>query len=161
VRHLFSYLVFVGIPFAGLLLVLRLGQGVDAPIAVHGAYAVQPMAAAGMVCHQYLLTGADSTFRLMQSGRELSGTLGPLANVSVRGSLNGTDLTLEGEILPGTTPRHLACPVGDTLRVTAEVQRRGPVKRLEGRLWTSGCAECGAVGFTAARPRAYAGRRRA
>ena len=36
VRHLVAYLLFVGIPLAGLLGVLRLGQGIRAPQAVHG-----------------------------------------------------------------------------------------------------------------------------
>ena len=71
-RHLISYLLFVGIPLAGLLGVLRVGQRIPAPRAVHGAWAVQPMAASGRVCTRYLLSDADSTLTITQSGRQLT-----------------------------------------------------------------------------------------
>lgn len=160
-RHLLSYLLFVGIPLAGLLGVLRVGQGLEAPRAVHGSWAVQPMAASGRVCTRYLLSDADSTLIISQSGRQLTATLGPRAEVGLKGSVTGNEVALEGVILPGTTPRHMACSEGDTLRLTARLSAVREVRQLEARLWSSGCADCGAVGFTAARPREYHGRRRA
>jgi hypothetical protein len=159
-RHLLSYLVFVGIPLGGLLGVLRLGQRVVAPIAVHGSYAVLPMAPSGMACQAYLLGRGDSTVMLYQSGRQVTLKLGPSADVTLRGALIGTDLALEGVIEPGTTPRHVACPAGDTIRVTARVHRDGPLKRLQATLSAPGCVECSPVSFVAARPRQYQGRRR-
>jgi hypothetical protein len=158
-RQLLSYLVFVGVPFAGLLGVLRLGQKLDAPTAVHGAYAVQPMAASGLVCYRYLLTGGDSTIHLTQSGEQLAGTLGPNGDVNLLGTLSGADLSLKGVISPGGTPRHVACPVGDSVRVTARVSRWGQLKRLDAQLWTATTAQGPAVAFMAARPRRYERRR--
>jgi hypothetical protein len=159
-RHLISYLLFVGVPLAGLLGVLRVGQGIEPPRAVHGSWAVQPMAATGRVCTRYLLSDADSTLIISQSGRQLSGTLGPGAEVGLKGSLTGDRISLEGVIQPGTTPRHVACTEGDTLRLTARFSATGKVRQLEARLWSSACADCGAVGFTAARPLEYHRRRR-
>jgi hypothetical protein len=158
-RHLVSYLLFVGIPLAGLLGVLRVGQGVEAPRAVHGAWAVQPMAPSGRACTRYLLAGADSTLAITQSGRQLSGKLGPNGEATLQGTLTGAELALEGVIQPGGALRHAGCTAGDTLRLAARLGRDGSLKRLDARLWSSGCPECGAVGFTAARPRGYQGRR--
>jgi hypothetical protein len=160
-RHLLYYLLFVGVPLAGLLGVLRVGQGIEAPRAVHGSWAVQPMAATGSVCTRYLLSDTDSTLIIFQSGRQLSGSLGPRAEIGLTGALRGNEIALEGVIQPGATPRHIACSVGDTLRLTARFSATVELRQLEARLWSSACSDCGAVGFTAARPREYHGRRRA
>ena len=149
-RHLISYLLFVGIPLAGLLGVLRVGQGLQAPAAVHGAWAVQPMAASGRACARYLLSGGDSTLALTQSGRQLSGGLGPARDVALRGALSGTELALQGVVPPGDALRLAGCTPGDTLRLTGQLIRDGRVRTLEASLWSSGCAECGSVAFTAA-----------
>ena len=159
-RHLLSYVLFVGIPLAGLLGVLRVGQGVEAPRAVHGSWAVQPMAASGRVCTRYLLSDADSTLTISQSGRQLSAALGPRGEVALRGVLTGDRLSLEGVIQPGATPRHVGCAAGDTLWLSARIAAAGETRRLHARLWSSACADCSPVGFTAARPYYYRGRRR-
>ena len=103
-RHLISYLLFVGIPLAGLLGVLRVGQGIPAAAgrprllggAAHGRH--------GRVCTRYLLSDADSTLIITQSGRQLTGTLGPGAEVGLKGSLTGDEISLEGVIEPGPLP---------------------------------------------------------
>jgi hypothetical protein len=158
-RHLVSYLLFVGIPLAGLLGVLRLGQGLEAPRAVHGAWAVQPMASPGRACHRHLLAGGDSTLTISQSGRQLSAKLGPGDAATLRGRLIGAELVLEGAIQPGSALRHAGCAAGDSVRVAARLVGGGPVERLDARLWTSACPECGAVEFTAVQPRGHRGRR--
>jgi hypothetical protein len=158
-RHVLSYLLFVGVPLAGLLGVLRVGQWIEAPRAVHGSWAVQPMAASGRVCTRYLLSDADSTLTISQSGSQLTGSLGPEAEVGLRGSLTGNEISLEGVIQPGATPRYVGCTVGDTLRLTARFSASRGLRQLEAQLWSSACTDCGAVGFTAARPYQYYGRR--
>ena len=158
-RHLISYLLFVGIPLLGLLGVLQLGRGIEAPRAVHGRWAVAPMPASGRVCTRYLLSEADSTLTISQSGRQLTATLGPRGDVALRGTLAGDQVTLEGVIQPEATPRHVACEVGDTLWLTARVAAGAESRRLHARLWSSACADCPAVGFTASRPLYYHGRR--
>jgi hypothetical protein len=158
-RSLLSYLLFVGVPLAGLLGVLQVGQGLEAPLAVHGAWAVQPMPAPTRVCTRYLLSGADSSLTISQSGRELTATLGPRGEVALRGALDGNELSLEGVIQPVATPRHVACTVGDTVRLEGRVSSAAPLRELEARLWSSACAECGPAEFTVARPNAYHKRR--
>ena len=154
-RHVISYLLFVGVPLAGLLGVIRVGQGIEAPLAVHGAWAVQPMAAPDRVCTRYLLTGADSTLTISQSGRELTATLGPGDEVTLRGAITGYQVALEGVILPGAIPRYVACTVGDTVRLEGKVSSVFPLRQLEAGLWFSACADCGPTDFTIARPNAY------
>ncbi|HYC31614.1 MAG TPA: hypothetical protein VEB59_04950 [Gemmatimonadales bacterium] len=159
-KHLISYLLFVGLPFAGLLAVIRSGQDIKAPMAVHGAYAIQPMPRSGMACQAYLLGGGDSTLTIVQSGRQLTLRLGPTGDVTLNGTLSGETFWARGVIEEGATPRYVACPVGDTLRVTARVRRGGSVKRLDATLTSLACVECAPLEFSAARPRQYAGRRR-
>ena len=159
-RHLLAYLGFVGIPLAGLYAVLHAGEKVEAPMAIHGSYAVTPMAPTGFACYAYLLGGADSTVAVAQSGRQVSVSLGPRGEVSLQGRLVGADLTAEGVIRPGTTPRHVACPAGDTIRLSLQARREGRVKRLDATLLVAGCPECLPIGFVAVRSRGYEGRRR-
>jgi hypothetical protein len=154
-RSLFSYLLFVGVPLAGLLGVLRLGQGLEAPLAVHGAWAVQPMPALGRVCTRYLLSQSDSSLTISQSGRELTAALGARREVALRGALEGNAFALEGVIQPGATPRHVACTVGDTVRLEGRVSSAAPLRELEARLWFSACGDCGPTEFRVARPNAY------
>jgi hypothetical protein len=159
-RHWLAYLVFVGIPLGGLFGVLHVGQGIEAPTAIHGAYAVLPMAPSGFVCYAYLLGSDDSTVTVTQSGRQVTVALGPKGEVTLSGKLFGAELTAEGVIAAGTTPRHVACPVGDTIRMTVLAHREARLKRLDARLFVAGCAECEPIGFVAVRPRHYEGRRR-
>jgi hypothetical protein len=155
-----AYLVFVGIPLGGLFGILRVGEGVEAPMAIHGTYAVLPMAPSGFACYAYLLGSADSTVSVTQSGRQVSVALGPKGEVTLSGKLFGADLTAEGVIAAGTTPRYVACPVGDTVRMTIRAHREARVKRLDAKLLVAGCPECEPLGFVAVRPRHYEGRRR-
>jgi hypothetical protein len=159
-RHLLAYLIFVGVPLAGLYGVLRVGQGVEAPMAIHGSYAVVPMAPSGFACYAYLLGGADSTVVVAQSGRQVIVTLGPEREVTLSGKLAGAHLTAEGVIPPGITPRHVACPGGDTIRMTLQAHRDEQVKRLDATLLVAGCPECQPIGFVAVRSRRHEGRRR-
>ena len=159
-KHVLAYLVFVGIPLAGLFGILRVGQGIEAPMAIHGSYVVLPMAPSGFACYAYLLGGDDSTVTVTQSGRQVTVTLGPKAEVTLSGKLVGADLTAEGVIAAGTTPRYVACPVGDTIRMTVQAHRERFVKRLDARLFAAGCPECDPLAFEAVRPRHYEGRRR-
>jgi len=86
VRHLVAYLLFVGIPLAGLLGVLRLGQGIRAPQAVHGRYVVTHLESPG-TCQAYLLSGDSS---LMNSTR----AAGVLLQAAYRESAGRTSVTL-------------------------------------------------------------------
>ncbi len=148
VRHLLAYLAFVGIPLAGLLGVLRLGQGIRAPQAVHGRYAVTRLDSAG-ACQAFLLSG-DSSLIMTQSGQQVTATLGRTAAVTLRGSVSGSTLTLAG-VVPAALPREAACPVGDTMRLVGQARRAPDHGRLDGTLAFLRCAECSTATFQAVR----------
>jgi hypothetical protein len=147
VRHLLAYLVFVGIPFAGLMGVLRLGQGIRAPQAVHGRYAVTHLESAG-TCQAYLLSG-DSSLTMTQSGREVTASLGRAGAITLRGRVDGSTLTLAG-VVP-VLPALAACPVGDTVRLVGQARRAPDHGHLDGTLAFVRCADCAATEFHAVR----------
>ena len=148
-RHLLAYLLFVGLPLAGLLGVLRLGQGIRAPQAVHGQYAVTRLEAAD-ACGSFLLSG-DSTLTLAQSGRQVTAALGPGGTVALRGALSGSELTLAGVLPPGAAPRQAACPVGDTLRLIGLARPAPDHGQLDATLRFAHCRDCLPTDFSAKR----------
>lgn len=148
-RHLFAYLLFVGVPFAGLMGVLRLGQKITAPQAVHGTYTVTQLEGANS-CQSALLSG-DSSLTLTQSGRQISATLGPGGAVTLRGALSGSEIALAGVLPPGAVAHRAGCPVGDTLHLTGLARRTPDHGRLEATLRFSRCADCPSASFSAVR----------
>jgi hypothetical protein len=147
VRHLLAYLVFVGIPFAGLMGVLRLGQGIRAPQAVHGRYAVTHLESAG-TCQAYLLSG-DSSLTMTQSGTQVTASLGRAGAVTLRGHVEGSTLTLVG-VVP-VLPAQAACPAGDTVRLVGQARRAPDHGHLDGTLAFLRCADCSTTEFHAQR----------
>jgi hypothetical protein len=149
VRHLLAYLLFVGLPLTGLLGVLRLGQGIRAPQAVHGSYAVTRLESPDP-CQAWLL-GGDSSLTMTQSGQQVTATLSPTAAVVLRGTVSGSTLTLAGVVPPGAVPARAGCPAGDTVRITGLARRAPNHGRLDGTLGFSHCGGCPPVEFTAVR----------
>ena len=74
VKHLVQYLALVGLPFLGLLGVLRIGRDMIAPMAVHGRYTVAVIGGTGGPCLGELL--ADSALVVSQSGERIEVRLG-------------------------------------------------------------------------------------
>jgi hypothetical protein len=151
-RYLIAYLLLVGAPILGVLGVLRVGQDLPASMAVRGMYDVTINLPREYPCYAYLLTAADSTIRLDQSGPLISGALGPVGNVELDGVLSGNELRLVGVIQANRSPRTAGCSDDDTLRIVAHVFRDPAVKRIQGVVSASACADC-AFAFTALRPR--------
>jgi hypothetical protein len=149
VRHLLAYVLFVGLPLTGLLGVLRLGQSIRAPQAVHGRYEVTGLESAD-ACQSFLL-GGDSSLTLTQSGRQVTATLSPAGAVTLRGDLLGSTLSLAGVLPSGATPARAACPVGDTVRLTGQARRSPDLGRLDATLRFVRCGGCRPVEFTAVR----------
>ena len=162
-RHFVAYLLVVGTPLLGLLGVLRVGEGLRAPMAVHGAYVLlfgDPSSVHAQPCLNFLLSGSDSTLHITQSGAQLAATLGPDGNVSLRGDLTGDSLRLSGAIEATAMPDSVRCVPGDSLYLTAVATRDQAMKRLNGALVAASCGACEPVEVSAQRPRGYAGRRR-
>jgi hypothetical protein len=148
VRHLFAYLVFVGLPFAGLMGVLRVGQTIRAPQAVHGRYVVTHLESAG-TCQAFLLSG-DSSLMMTQSGRQVTAMLGRAETVTLRGRVEGSTLTLSG-VMPAGLPARAACPANDTVRLVGQARRAPDHGHLDGTLAFLRCADCATTGFHAVR----------
>jgi hypothetical protein len=149
VRHLVAYLLFVGVPFTGLMGVLRLGQGLRAPQAVHGIYAVS-LGESAATCPAVLLSG-DSSLTLAQSGRQITATLGRAGAVTLRGTVSDSVLSLTGVVPRGAAPSSAGCPAGDTLRLTGLARRTQGPGRIDGTLRFTRCADCPPAAFGAVR----------
>ena len=108
-KSFFTYLVLVGFPAAGLLGILHVGRGLDAPRAIGGEWRI----AAGPL--------AGSTFVVEQSGEHLSLMLPVDGGIQLRGKSRGDTLRLShaGSAISGAE----ACsPVqGTTLRAVLDL----------------------------------------
>ena len=144
VKHLVQYLMLVGLPFLGLLGVLRFGRDMTAPMAVHGTYLVTTTGGTGGPCLRELL--GDSSLAVTQSGARIQVRLGQRA-VRLDGQLDGNRLRAEGE-LPTTT----TCPSGEPIRFEGLATRVAGRMRLDLQLRAE-CAACGSLTVEASRPR--------
>jgi hypothetical protein len=144
VKHLVQYLMLVGLPFLGLLGVLRIGRDMTAPMAVHGTYLVTTTGGTGGSCLRELL--ADSSLAVTQSGERIQVRVGRRA-VRLDGQLNGNRLRAEGE-LPTTT----TCPSGEPIRFEGLATRVAGQVRLDLQLRAE-CAACGSLTLEAFRAR--------
>jgi hypothetical protein len=144
VKHIVQYLALVGLPFLGLLGVLRIGRDLTAPMAVHGTYLVTTTGGTGGSCLRELL--ADSHLGVTQSGERIQVRLG-LPAVRLAGQLTGNRLHAEGQ-LPATT----TCPSGEPIRFEGLATRVAGQVRLDLQLRAE-CAACGSLTFEASRAR--------
>lgn len=153
-RSLFAYLLFVGLPLGALGLILRAGERLSAPAALHGRYAVTLLAPdQGGPCLPTLLLGADSVMVLEQSGPVLSGAIGPRGEVPLRGVVGAGTAELRGRLGRAAVAMNPACPAGDSVVVEARFDRSASRWTLEGVLRASRCLECPPVPFRAEQAR--------
>ena len=80
----------------------------------------------------------------------MTATLGRGGAVILRGSVDGSTLTLTG-VVPAALPRQAACPVGDTVRLVGQARRAPHHGHLDGTLAFLRCADCTTTGFHAVR----------
>ena len=160
-RAVLAYLLFVGVPFAALLGVLHLGGRLQAPLAVHGSYAVgAPTGPASAGCVGHLLAMGDSAVTVTQSGPDVTVYLGGGGDIVLSGTIRDTDITADGTVPRDVTPAAWGCQPGSQLHLAARLVRSPHEKRLVGSIGVQACADCTAVAFAAVRPRGYAEHRR-
>lgn len=137
-RLVAGYLTLVGLPLVAVLLILKLGEGIQPPPAIDGAWlmeATEPMA--GGDCAGFLGGFAGRTLTVSQSGRFLSASWDHQPQTTMRGTLEGNEFTLSsaGEPQGG-------CEQGP-LRIDGLVLEAGGKHALDARLSAPACDGCG------------------
>lgn len=151
-RHLLSYLALVGIPLLGLLGVLRLGEHLRAPAAVHGAYTLT-LAAPGDPCLAGNFARDGARIVIAQSGPIVQVRLGGPAGLELRGRTDAGTLRASGP-LPHRRPT--GC-VADSVAFAATVTRTPEAWLLAGSLRPVPCDSCAPVPIAGVLPRHAAG----
>jgi hypothetical protein len=134
------YLCLVGVPLAGLAMILRAGDGLTAPPPIAGAWRVEGQAA---------LAAAESarTFAISQSGQHVEVAFG---GHSMRGRFSGDSLVAEGDASARGAPG--PCGPSTGLRLRARVDTAARPLRLAGVLDADapGCAPAALIAVRSA-----------
>ena len=141
-RSIFWYVVFVGVPVLALLGILRLGEGLLAPRAVHGEYAFDVDSSGTIRCVMPPAGGADTRMIISQSGTRLELKLMGEKPVTFRGML-------AGDTIRAAAAR--TCLTADSSAMSATVQRTESETQIVGELELLGCSTCPRVPFRARR----------
>ena len=147
-RIVTHYLVMVGVPVIGILIVLELGRSLTAAPAIAGRWQIEPGAPlSGLAaCLAGGTPAADPVLTISQSGQYLAGRLG--------GADAGRGTALEGTLharmlsLTAAAPAR-GCPGPLVLRAT--IVDDGAARRLHGTLHVRACPRCGKVPISARR----------
>ena len=132
-KSFFTYLVLVGFPAAGLLGILHVGRGLDAPSAIGGEWRI----GAGPL--------AGRSFVVQQSGEHLSLVLPVDGGIELRGKSRGDTLRLSHA--GSARAERCSAAQGTTLRAVLDLSAG---VRMKGAA-TVGGAGCPAIPFEAAR----------
>lgn len=152
-RALLTYAVLVGIPVAGLLVILRVGQALEAPPSIGGDWQVEASLPAVLPspCAALVRPATQSALTVSQSGVYLSLTYRGGATAGMDGTLRGDSLFTGAAPVSRVAPRTARCEPGDGIALRARVERSAGSARMTGVISLPGCPECGEVPFTATR----------
>lgn len=139
------YLLLVGLPFLGLLAILRVGSGIVPPRAIGGVWDVELAGDAAPTGCPGLAFGSDSgEMRVSQSGERATVQLSDAAGTSF--SIELREDTLTGSI-PASEPR--GCTRTTTL--SARVASEAGGGTMTGELRVADCPDCPTVALRATR----------
>jgi hypothetical protein len=147
-RHILSYLALVGIPLLGLLGVLKLGERLAAPAAVHGAYTLT-LPAPREACLAGLFPRDEPRVVVAQSGPIVQVRLGGAAGLELRGHTDAGALRASGP-LPHRRP---AGCTADSVGFTGTVTRTPEAWLLAGSLRLVPCDACSPASIAGVMPR--------
>lgn len=136
------YAVFVGVPLLALLVILRFGEGLPAPRAVHGEYAFVVDSSGAIGCLMPDAAAGERRMTISQSGTRIDLTLVGEKRVAFRG-------TIAGDTISARATR--TCLTADSSAIAATVERTGPETKIVGQLELRGCSTCPRVPFRARR----------
>lgn len=141
-RPIFWYVVFVGGPLLALLGILRLGEGLPAPRAVHGEYAFAVDSSSAVGCLMPDVTAGERHMTISQSGTRLELELIGEKSVAFRGTIAGDTIL----VVAART-----CLTADSSAMSATVERTGSDTQIVGELELRGCSTCPRIPFRARR----------
>jgi hypothetical protein len=147
-RPVLWYLTFVGVPFLALLGILRVGERLTPPRAVHGQYAVTFDSSGSGRCVYDMLRDGEQRLNVSQSGPRLELSSGDLL---LDGSIEVDNIQAAAPLGDGAKPGSGSCLTADTLIVAAVLERTTEATQLSGQFRMPGCATCAPVPFRAVR----------
>jgi hypothetical protein len=142
------YLLLVGFPAAALIGILKIGETLEPPRAVHGTYAVAYDTTASGHCLMAVIPDDDKHLKISQSGPRLELSLGSL---ELSGAISADTVRAAAAVAGNDLFRAANCLTTDTLRIAAALIKTAGDTRLAGNFTFSGCESCTAVPFTATR----------
>jgi hypothetical protein len=147
-RPVLWYLAFVGVPFLALLGILRLGEGLVPPRAVHGQYSVTFDSSGSGRCVFDMLQDGERRLHVSQSGPRLELMWGSLL---LEGSVSGDNVQAAAVLGDSGKPGSGSCLTADTMVLSGLLERTADADGLTGEFRMPGCATCAPVPFRAAR----------
>lgn len=136
-RHLLTYLVLVGTPLLAMLAVLRAGEGMSAPAAIHGTYLLTTPPP-GEDCIEPTLLVNDRRVVIAQSGASVQIRLGADTGIVLRGHTAGAEFDAAG---PMPEVRRARCGA-DSVTFEGRVTRTEAAWLLAGTLRLVPCDTC-------------------
>ncbi|HEY7616305.1 MAG TPA: hypothetical protein VH744_05845 [Terriglobales bacterium] len=138
-RLVAGYFTLVGLPLLVVLLVLKLGEGITAPLTIDGAWVMEAQAepVASGDCSGFFQQFAGRTLTVTQSGRFLSASWEHRPDATLRGELAGDRFTLSsGGEVQGNCEQA-------PLRIDGHLLETQGKHALDARLSLPSCAACG------------------
>jgi hypothetical protein len=149
-RLVVAYVLLVGLPLVLLLIILRAGSHLKAPLSVAGAWTVtaDPTPIADTRCKELLENIRQPFINVSQSGTKLIFNLNDKAGTAIPGAIQDATLTMAQDSAlssPG------GCSDPQAIYLEAKVENHGPERTMTGVLGFRGCDACAPVSFRAVR----------
>ena len=150
-----AYVCLVGIPLLALLVIIRGGQRLTAPVSVAGIWSVEAdfSALAGTACHDLLASVKQPFLTISQSGPSLAFTLNNSQRTTLPGNIESTHLSMGSGHSGSQDSWTASCLDPRAIHLVATVSKRAEQRMLTGTLSILGCASCKPIPFRATRQR--------
>lgn len=146
-RSFLQYLALVGLPLVGLLVILRYGEGLNAPASIGGYWVIEPVRAEieGSVCPPLDVPAHGADLSISQSGRYVEVRVED-AGIMATGTFDGRTLTARGRAIGAELTEECPASVAVDLSFTFEGEASAP-ERFSGRWNAPGCGPCSSASF--------------
>jgi len=146
-----AYILLVGLPVAGLLVVLKHGRKLTAPVSVDGNWQLQGNLAdlAALACGTPLPAPEDAVLSISQSGKNLVVNLPNGFRTETSGLIDGT--TLSATLTPAVQRHAAGCGKDHSVTLIASLNLSARPRTLAGTIGIDECPSCSPVNFVAVR----------